>query len=97
MTYLTLNAFFVIPAVLLAIFAWRLIQWRAFAVAFLVLMAMTALFDNFIIGSGVVAYDRELISGIMVGFAPIEDFAYTLVGVILIPLSWWWLERRNRK
>jgi lycopene cyclase domain-containing protein len=58
---------------------------------------MTAVFDNFIVGSGVVAYDNSLLSGVFIGFAPIEDFAYTLVAALLIPLTWWWLGSRVKK
>jgi hypothetical protein len=54
-------------------------------------------FDNFIVGSGIVAYDPALLSGVFIGFAPIEDFAYTLVGAVLIPLTWWWLGSRVKK
>jgi hypothetical protein len=38
-----------------------------------------------IIGTGIVAYDESLLSGIMLGYAPIEDFAYTLVALVLVP------------
>jgi lycopene cyclase domain-containing protein len=58
---------------------------------------MTAVFDNFIVVSGVVAYDPALLSGVFIGFAPIEDFAYTLVAALLIPLTWWWLGSRVKK
>jgi hypothetical protein len=54
-------------------------------------------FDNFIVGSGIVAYDPALLSGVFIGFAPIEDFAYTLVAALLIPLTWWWLGSRVKK
>jgi lycopene cyclase domain-containing protein len=42
-------------------------------------------FDNVIIGTGIVDYDPEKISGVRLGFAPIEDFAYTLVALVLVP------------
>jgi lycopene cyclase domain-containing protein len=38
-----------------------------------------------IIATGIVAYDQEKISGIMIGLAPIEDFAYTVLAIILVP------------
>lgn len=50
-----------------------------------ILIALTAIFDNVIIGTGIVAYDESLISGIKIGVAPIEDFAYTLLAIILVP------------
>jgi lycopene cyclase domain-containing protein len=49
------------------------------------MLTLTAIFDNVIIGTGVVAYDQEKISGIMIGLAPIEDFAYTVLALVLIP------------
>ena len=61
------------------------------------LVIMTAIFDNFIVGSGIVAYNPETLSGAFIGYAPIEDFAYTLVAAVLIPLTWWWLGARSTK
>jgi lycopene cyclase domain-containing protein len=49
------------------------------------MLTLTAIFDNVIIGTGIVAYDQEKISGIMIGLAPIEDFAYTVLALALIP------------
>jgi len=46
---------------------------------------LTAIFDNVIIGTGIVAYDQSKLSGLLLGFAPIEDFAYTLVALVLVP------------
>lgn len=56
--------------------------------AFVVVGVLTAVFDNAIIGAGIVAYDESTLTGIMVGLAPIEDFFYTLAGAILIPVVW---------
>jgi lycopene cyclase domain-containing protein len=49
------------------------------------MVLLTAIFDNLIIWAGIVAYDPEKISGIKIGIAPIEDFSYTVVAVILVP------------
>ena len=54
-------------------------------VAGLVMLTLTLIFDNVIIGTGIVAYDLSLLSGVMLGYAPIEDFAYTLVALVLVP------------
>lgn len=51
----------------------------------LVMLTLTLIFDNVIIGTGIVAYDTSRLSGIMLGYAPIEDFAYTLVALVLTP------------
>jgi lycopene cyclase domain-containing protein len=52
------------------------------------MFAMTAIFDNVIIGTKIVEYDQSKISGIVIGLAPIEDFAYTLAAVVLVPALW---------
>jgi lycopene cyclase domain-containing protein len=97
MSYALLNLIFVLP-VLVTLFAYRwLVHWGTICYTLVALLLMTAVFDNFIVGSGVVAYDPALLSGVFIGFAPIEDFAYTLVAVLLIPLTWWWLGSRVKK
>jgi lycopene cyclase domain-containing protein len=97
MSYALLNLIFVLP-VLVTFFAYRwLVHWGTICYTLVALLLATAVFDNFIVGSGVVAYDPTLLSGVFIGFAPIEDFAYTLVAALLIPLTWWWLGSRVKK
>ena len=97
MTYALLNLIFVIP-VLVLLFAYRwLAHWSTLCYTLVALLLMTAVFDNFIVGSGIVAYDASLLSGVFIGFAPIEDFAYTIVAAVLIPMTWWWLGSRVKK
>jgi lycopene cyclase domain-containing protein len=54
----------------------------------LALLAITAVGDSLIVGSGIVAYDPTKILGIMIGFAPVEDFAYAIVAIVLVPVIW---------
>lgn len=58
--------------------------WSTMGITLLVTLALTAVFDNVIIGVGLVAYDEALISGVKIGIAPIEDFAYTLSVVVIV-------------
>lgn len=51
-------------------------------------MLLTAVFDSIIVWSQIVGYDPEKILGIYVGFAPIEDFFYALLAVIIVPALW---------
>ncbi|KQO61529.1 hypothetical protein ASF23_12805 [Curtobacterium sp. Leaf261] len=53
-----------------------------------VLLVMTIVFDNVIVGTGIVAYDPRLISGVHIGFLPIEDLAYAIAAVVLLPSLW---------
>jgi lycopene cyclase domain-containing protein len=86
MNYLALNAIFLGALALLTIPVFKQLPWRPIGLATAALLAITAIFDNVIIGLGIVAYDESKISGIKIGLAPIEDFAYSLAAPILISL-----------
>ncbi|WP_062210324.1 lycopene cyclase domain-containing protein [Demequina oxidasica] len=62
----------------------------------LVLVALTAVFDNVIVGLDIVGYDDQLISGIRLWHAPIEDFAYAIGAVMVIPTVWLWLGKTSK-
>lgn len=87
MNYLALNLIFVSAVLLASIPVFKKLPWRAIGLATAVLLVATAIFDNLIVGSGIVAYDESLISGIKLGYAPIEDFAYSLVAPLLISIA----------
>ncbi len=90
-TYLLLDAAFlavVALVALLAVVARRAPRWRAVGLAAVPLVVLTAVFDNVLVGTGIVGYDPDLISGIRLGVAPIEDFAYTLAALVLLPSLW---------
>jgi len=53
-----------------------------------VLLVMTAVFDNVMIGIGLVGYDASRISGVFVGIAPLEDFAYAVAALVMLPSVW---------
>jgi lycopene cyclase domain-containing protein len=100
MTYWALNAFFLGAVAIVAIAALisrRAPGWLAVVIAAGILLIFTALFDNVLIGLGFVGYDRALISGVFVGRAPIEDFAYTIAAVVLLPSLWTLLHRKPRR
>ena len=72
--------------------------FRATAVALTlgIVLIMTAIFDNVMIGVGLVGYDPDLISGQFIGIAPLEDFAYAVAAVVLLPALWVILSPRAR-
>jgi len=91
MTYWLLNlAFLAIVAVVAVatLFARRAPRWRLVGLAAIPLVVLTAVFDNVLVGVGIVAYDPVRISGIRIGVAPIEDFAYAVAAVVLLPCLW---------
>ncbi len=96
MTYLLLNTPFLLVVGLVAVAAVlvrRSPRWKAVGLAAILLLTLTAIFDNVIIGTGIVAYDDSLISGVRIGIAPIEDFAYTVAALVLLPSVWELLRR----
>ncbi len=67
----------------------------ASAIAAVVLLVLTAVFDNIMIGVGLVEYPEEMLSGLRIGIAPLEDFSYPLCGAFLVPAVYTLLDRRK--
>ena len=93
MTYWDVNFIFLGIAALVLLVAVvlrrpRLMFWGALGAATLLLFVLTAIFDNLMIAAGIMTYTDQNISGVQVGLAPLEDFAYPLAGVLLLPGLW---------
>jgi lycopene cyclase domain-containing protein len=90
--YWSLNSIFLAVVALVAIVAAVRIRsarpWVAVAITLGILLVMTAVFDNVMIGVGLVGYEASLISGAFIGIAPLEDFAYAIAAAILLPSLW---------
>lgn len=104
MTYLLLSLLFLAVAVVVLAVALavtpdrgRLVRrwWAPVAVAAVAVLVLTAVFDNVMIGVGFMTYDDAHISGAKLGLVPIEDFAYPLAALLLLP-ALWLLTRRRR-
>jgi len=91
MNYLGLNLVFVGVAFIFFMTQVRRSRWAIFFLTLLPMLLITAVFDNLIILSKIVAYDPSKISGFLIGLAPIEDFAYTVAAVLIVPTIWWFL------
>lgn len=82
MTYLLISLPFLALTALLVVLSARMPGFRkrllVSTAAFVVLFVLTAIFDNVMIAAGLFTYPEQLISGIRIGLAPIEDFAYPL-------------------
>jgi lycopene cyclase domain-containing protein len=100
MTYWLINIPFLVAASLVlgaAVAMRRAPGGRALLIAAGTMMLLTAVFDNAIIGFGLVDYDEALISGLRIGVAPVEDFAYTVAALLIIPALWHLLGAPVRK
>jgi small toxic polypeptide LdrA/B/C/D len=69
----------------------------AVGVALAALLLLTAVFDTIMIGAGFFTYADAHLLGARIGLAPIEDFAYPLAGVILLPAIWTLLRTRRSR
>jgi lycopene cyclase domain-containing protein len=60
-------------------------RMRASALTALVLLALTAVFDNLMIALELFTYPEQHLSGLRIGLAPIEDFSYPLCAAFGVP------------
>ncbi|MDQ0768015.1 lycopene cyclase domain-containing protein [Pseudarthrobacter defluvii] len=102
MSYWALNAVFLLAALAVgtaAVFGLkgrtRKAALAAAGGAAAVVLVLTAVFDNLMIAAGLFMYAPEMISGAMVGLAPLEDFAYPVAAVLLLPGLWILLGRTS--
>ncbi|MCA9335038.1 lycopene cyclase domain-containing protein [Candidatus Saccharibacteria bacterium] len=86
-TYLILNCL-VLGAVWLAL--WQKPRWpsKLWLISFAAILVLTLLFDNFLIWLGIYSYESSKILGVYIGKAPIEDFMYAVMAVIIVPFIW---------
>lgn len=66
----------------LVIFKTKVILTKEFRLVLLAMVILTAVFDQFLTGLSIVEYDEAKTLGLKIGYAPIEDFMYTIVAVI---------------
>jgi lycopene cyclase domain-containing protein len=97
MTYVILSVAVLSALALVCVPTLRRLPFRPIALTAIALVALTAVFDNVIVGLHIVAYDDAKISGLLVPIAPIEDFAYALGAILLVPTVWTLLGRRKSK
>lgn len=86
LTYLIINLVFIIMVLLLLRIKIRVS--RPIVVTALVLLVLTAIFDSVLVSIGIVGYDESKILGLRIGNAPVEDFMYTILAVLMIPGLW---------
>lgn len=90
MSYLGLVLTFVaitIPVLAIAVVTRRPDRrwWAAVGLTVLTLSALTAIFDSAMIAADLFRFEESALTGIRIGLAPIEDFAWPIAAGILIP------------
>lgn len=57
-------------------------------------LTYTTPWDNYLVATGVWYYNPDLVTGITIGYVPIEEYTFFVVETILVGLWWWFLARR---
>lgn len=70
-------------------------RMRASLIAAVVLVVLTAVFDNLMIAADLFTYPETHLNGIRIGLAPIEDFSYPLCAAFGVPAVLALLPRRG--
>lgn len=68
--------------------------WSAILIHILLAVAYTTPWDNYLVATGVWYYNPDLVTGILLGYVPIEEYTFFVVETILSGLWWWFLARR---
>lgn len=68
--------------------------WMAIGIHVLLAVVYTTPWDNYLVATGVWYYSPKLVTGIVFGYVPIEEYTFFVVETILSGLWWWLLTRR---
>ena len=68
--------------------------WMGIAVHVLLAVLYTTPWDNHLVATGVWYYNPDLVTGIVFGYVPIEEYTFFVLETILSGLWWWFLARR---
>lgn len=68
--------------------------WIAIGIHILLAVVYTTPWDNYLVATGVWYYNPALVTGIVFGYVPIEEYTFFVLETILSGLWWWFLVRR---
>jgi lycopene cyclase domain-containing protein len=68
--------------------------WIAIGIHILLAVLYTTPWDNYLVATGVWYYNPDLVTGIVIGYVPIEEYTFFVLETFLAGLWWWFLARR---
>jgi lycopene cyclase domain-containing protein len=68
--------------------------WLALGLHVLLAVVYTTPWDNYLVASKVWSYTPFLVSGLMIGWVPVEEYTFFILETLLTGLFWWFLARR---
>jgi len=69
--------------------------WRGILIHILIAVIYTTPWDNYLVATGVWYYDPGLVTGIVFGYVPLEEYTFFVLETLMIGLWWWTLARRK--
>lgn len=64
--------------------------WVAILLHVVIAVVYTTPWDNYLVATGVWYYNPDLISGVLLGWVPVEEYTFFVLETILVGL-WWWV------
>lgn len=95
MTYLVFNLIFICVIGLIIYLTRTWVFNRSMLWTLSALVVLTAIFDSLLINAGLFHYNLDKLIGLYIGAAPIEDFFYPLLAVIVVPAAWEYFKRNE--
>lgn len=84
--YTILFVFEIILVLIVLLFSRRQLRFKPILLTLVCLTIITCIFDSWLTAWPIVQYNSVAISGIRLGTIPFEDFGYTILAGILIPI-----------
>lgn len=84
--YTVLLAIEIALAIIVTLVAKQLIKLKPLLLTGVCVTIITLIFDSWLTAWPIVQYNNGAISGIHIGTIPIEDFGYTLLACLIVPI-----------
>jgi len=68
--------------------------WIGIGIHILLAVFYTTLWDNYLVATGVWYYNPKLVTGLVIGYVPIEEYTFFVLETLLSGLWWWFLVLR---
>src|SRR5215208_1733245 len=68
--------------------------WAAIGIHVLLAVIYTTPWDNYLVATGVWYYNPQQVTGLLLGYVPIEEYTFFVLETILAGLWWWFLAQR---
>jgi lycopene cyclase domain-containing protein len=79
----------------LAVLRTRLLTRRAFWVSYAIIIGFQLLTNGWLTGRRIVTYDEDVVVGLRIAYAPVEDLLFGF-SLVVQTLAWWvWWGRRG--